>query len=81
MTLEQLRIFTAVAACQHVTRAAERLNMTQSAVSAAIAALEVRHGVKLFDRIGRSILSTGPASNFSRRRKKCWRRRKRRRRC
>ncbi len=64
MTLEQLRIFTAVAACQHVTRAAERLNMTQSAVSAAIAALEVRHGVKLFDRIGRSILLNGAGQQF-----------------
>ena len=40
MTLEQLRIFEAVAEREHVTRAAEALNLTQSAVSAAIAALE-----------------------------------------
>jgi len=38
MTLEQLRIFVAVAECDHVTRAAEALRLTQSAVSAAIAA-------------------------------------------
>jgi DNA-binding transcriptional LysR family regulator len=55
MTLEQLRIFVAVAERGHVTQAAAALNMTQSAVSAAIAALETRHGVRLFDRVGRSI--------------------------
>ncbi len=55
MTLEQLRIFVAVAEHQHVTRAAKALNMTQSAVSAAVLALEQRHGVSLFDRVGRSI--------------------------
>lgn len=55
MTLEQLRIFVAVAERLHVTQAAGALNMTQSAVSAAIAALETRHGVRLFDRVGRSI--------------------------
>ena len=55
MTLEQLRIFVAVAERLHVTQAAGALNMTQSAVSAAIAALETRHGVRLFDRVGRSV--------------------------
>ena len=56
VTLEQLRIFLAVAERQHVTRAAEGLNLTQSAVSSAITALEGRHGVALFDRVGRSIV-------------------------
>jgi DNA-binding transcriptional LysR family regulator len=55
MTLEQLRIFAAVASREHVTRAARDLNLTQSAVSAAVAALEARHATKLFDRIGRRI--------------------------
>ncbi|SON54780.1 HTH-type transcriptional activator CmpR [Hartmannibacter diazotrophicus] len=58
MTLEQLRIFLVVAERLHVTRAAEALHLTQSAVSASIAALEERHGVKLFDRIGRRIALT-----------------------
>lgn len=53
MTLEQLRIFVAVAERLHMTRAAEALNLTQSAVSAAVAALEARHGTQLFDRVGR----------------------------
>lgn len=58
MTLEQLRIFVAVAERLHMTRAAEALHLTQSAVSAAVAALEARHGVRLFDRIGRGLALT-----------------------
>lgn len=55
MTLDQLRIFIAVAEREHLTRAAEALNLTPSAVSAAIHALESRYGVHLFHRIGRRI--------------------------
>ncbi|MCI4679648.1 LysR family transcriptional regulator [Rhodoblastus acidophilus] len=58
MTLDQLRIFVAVAELEHVTRAARQLNLTQSAVSAAIGALEQRHDMKLFDRIGRRVALT-----------------------
>lgn len=55
MTLEQLRIFVAVAERQHVTKAARDLHLTQSAASAAVAALEQRYGTTLFHRIGRGI--------------------------
>lgn len=55
MTFEQLRIFTEVARQQHLTRAAEALNLTPSAVSAAIKALETRYNILLFNRIGRRI--------------------------
>lgn len=55
MTLEQLRIFVAVAQRMHVTRAAEDLGLTQSGASAAIAALEGRYGLPLFHRVGRRI--------------------------
>jgi DNA-binding transcriptional LysR family regulator len=55
MTLEQLRVFVAVAERQHVTRAAVALDMAQSAVSAAITALEARHDVELFHRVGRGV--------------------------
>ncbi|MBO3458838.1 LysR family transcriptional regulator [Aetokthonos hydrillicola] len=55
MTLEQLRIFIAVAEHLHFTRAAEMLYITQPAVSAAIQSLEQEYGVKLFHRIGRHI--------------------------
>ena len=64
MTLEQLRIFVAVAEREHMTRAAEALNLTQSATSAAIAALEERHDVKLFDRVGRRIVLTQTGHAF-----------------
>ena len=55
MTLDQLRIFVCVAEREHMTRAADALGMTQSAVSGAIRALEDRHAVALFDRVGRKI--------------------------
>jgi DNA-binding transcriptional LysR family regulator len=58
LTLEQLRIFVAVAEREHVTLGARDLNLTQSATSAAIAALEARHATKLFDRVGRRIALT-----------------------
>lgn len=50
MTLDQLRIFVSVAERELMTRAAEALRLTQSAVSGAISALENRHGVALFHR-------------------------------
>lgn len=55
MTLERLRIFVAVAERDHVTAAARALNLTQSAVSNALAALEAEHDVRLFDRVGRGV--------------------------
>lgn len=55
MTLEQLRIFVAVAERQHMTHAAEALGLTQPAVSAAIAVLEGRFATRLFHRVGRHI--------------------------
>jgi DNA-binding transcriptional LysR family regulator len=64
MTLEQLRIFVAVAERQHVTRAAEALNLTQSAVSGALAALEARHAVHLFDRVGRGVVLNEVGRSF-----------------
>jgi len=64
LTLEQLRIFIAVAERQHITRAAEALHLTQSAVSSAIGALESRHGITLFDRVGRAIILNETGRTF-----------------
>ena len=64
MTLEQLRIFVAVAERQHVTRAAEALNLAQSAVSASIAGLESQYRTKLFHRVGRGIELTEAGTMF-----------------
>ncbi len=64
MTLEQLRIFIAVAQFEHVTKAAEQLGLTQSAASAAVAALEQRHATPLFHRVGRRIQLTEAGQIF-----------------
>lgn len=64
MTLDQLRVFVAVAERRHVTKAAAALGMTQSAASAAIAALERRYGARLFDRLGRGIELTDTGRRF-----------------
>ena len=64
MTLEQLRVFVAVAERQHMTRAAEALNLAQSAVSSAVSNLEGRHGAKLFNRVGRRIELTEAGGVF-----------------
>ena len=55
MTLEQRRIFVAVAERQHVTRAAEALHLAQSAISNAINAIEESCGINLFHRVGRGV--------------------------
>jgi DNA-binding transcriptional LysR family regulator len=64
MTLEQLRIFVAVAERQHLTRAASALNLSPSAVSTAIRTLEERYDARLFDRVGRGIELTETGQNF-----------------
>jgi len=64
MTLDQLRIFVAVAEREHMTRAAEALCLTQSAVSHAIMTLEQTFGLVFFDRIGRRIRLTQAGALF-----------------
>jgi len=58
VTLDQLRVFVAVAERQHVTQAARALNLAQSAVSHAVATLEDGFGIRLFSRVGRGIALT-----------------------
>lgn len=64
MTLEQLRIFIAVAERQHLTQAAGALALTPAAVSASIKGLEERYGVALFDRVGRRIELSAAGRTF-----------------
>jgi DNA-binding transcriptional LysR family regulator len=64
MTLEQLRVFVAVAHLEHFTRAAERLKISQSAVSGAISALETEHSLLFFDRTRRHVELTAVGNVF-----------------
>ncbi|MGV9266172.1 LysR family transcriptional regulator [Kitasatospora sp. NPDC003701] len=50
MEIRELQWFVALAESEHVTAAAERLNITQPTLSRAVARLEKRVGVPLFDR-------------------------------
>jgi len=54
-SLRQLEVFLAVAATGSVSRAAERLSLSQSAASSALAELERQFDVQLFDRIGKRL--------------------------
>ncbi len=58
MTLKHLRIFVMVYQEKSITHAAQRLSMTQPAVSLAVKELEQYYDTKLFERYGRSIRST-----------------------
>lgn len=55
LNYHHLRYFHAVAHDGNLTRTAERLNLSQSALSSQIKALEERFGHKLFDRVGRRL--------------------------
>ena len=64
VNLRFLRTFVAIADSKGFTRAATRLNLTQSAASRQIHALESELGVRLFDRIGRRIKLTSEGENL-----------------
>ena len=55
ITLREVEVFSAVNRSGGITAAADALGLSQSAVSGALAELERRLGVNLFDRIGRRV--------------------------
>jgi DNA-binding transcriptional LysR family regulator len=58
MEIYQLRTFISVARLGHLTRAAERLHLTQSAVSKQIKSLEEEWGFPLFERTASGVVLT-----------------------
>ncbi len=58
MDLRSLRYFCEIAACLSFSRAAERLNRSQPALSRCIHELEEEMGLRLFERTGRSVTLT-----------------------
>lgn len=64
MELTQLRYFAEVARCEHMTQAAETLNVSQPTLSHSIKSLEQELGVLLFTRSGRNIILTPYGRSF-----------------
>jgi len=58
MNWQYLRYFEIVAREEHITRAADKLHMTQSALSKSISNLEKELGISLFEQRGRNIKLT-----------------------
>ena len=56
MDLLQLRYFITIAECQHITKAANLLHVSQPSLSKSLARFEDELGVQLFDRQGRHIV-------------------------
>src|ERR1700745_3230736 len=64
MELRHLEYFVAVAAELNFSRAAQRIHVVQSALSASVSRLEKELGVELFDRSKRQITLTAAGEVF-----------------
>lgn len=58
MDADLIKAFIAIAECQSFTQAAQRLHLTQSAISKRIAQFESALGYRVFDRLGKRIMLT-----------------------
>jgi len=67
MNLRQLRAFAAIVDSGGFARAADRLHLTQPALSRQIRTLETELGVSLFDRLGRRVQLTSEGEDLLRR--------------
>ena len=66
ITLDQLRVFAAVADREHITGAAKALRMSQGSVSGLVHRLEVTLGLPLFQRVGRNVRLTDVGESLRR---------------
>ena len=57
-TIQQMKLFEAVARLRSVTRAAEEVSLTQPSVSMQVKALEEKIGMPLIDQIGKNLFLT-----------------------
>jgi DNA-binding transcriptional LysR family regulator len=64
MELRHLRYFVAAAEEQHMTRASERLRISQPALSEQIRELEADLGLRLFERVARGIRLSSAGREF-----------------
>lgn len=64
VTLRHYAVFVAVCDRMNMTAAAEKLFMSQSAVSQTIAELEAHYGVRLFERLSRKLYLTQPGEKL-----------------
>lgn len=56
MELQQLKYFCTIAECENLTKAAQKLHVSQPSLSRSLHALEDELGTPLFDRVGRNIV-------------------------
>jgi len=61
MDIHQLKVFASVFKNKSFSKASQKLNLSQPTISAHIKALEEEYNCKLFDRLGRTIISTKEA--------------------
>lgn len=64
ISIRQVEVFLAVAECGSTTAAGEQIALSQSATSAALAELEQRLAVALFDRVGRRLVLNSNGRRF-----------------
>lgn len=64
MTLQQLSYIAEISKCGSISRAARKLFLSQSAISASVSALEEELGVRLFDRSNRGVEFTPEGKEF-----------------
>ena len=64
-TLHQLKIFQHVASLMSYSAAADKLNLTQPAVSIQVKQLEANLGIPLFEKIGKQVFLTSAGKEFN----------------